>query len=209
MNTRTYWCCEDALCSHCKQILSELCVHQQSLASAWQQLPGSSNGTAQCSSGFETLGRTGSLGGAGSLQAPTAQPRCFVVTTGDVVVRSSSGPLEQPEAPPQVWCCCTTCDQHRLPIQSSCHHTSGFKRLFHRQLFCWFPCVASPHPGTRHLSIQSLGTHYTICCAPVAESLSQRVRAAATHAIRQAGKPGCGAYWDAGSPSGSRRDPPA
>ena len=128
---------------------------------------------------------------------------------GDVVVRSSSGPLEQPEAPPQVWCCCTTCDQHRLPIQSSCHHTSGFKRLFHRQLFCWFPCVASPHPGTRHLSIQSLGTHYTICCAPVAESLSQRVRAAATHAIRQAGKPGCGAYWDAGSPSGSRRDPPA
>lgn len=49
------------------------------------------------------MGRTGSLGGAGSLQAPTAQPRCFVVTTGDVVVRSSSEPLEQTEAPPQVW----------------------------------------------------------------------------------------------------------
>ena len=98
---------DDKLCTNCEQVLSELCVHQPSLASAWQPLPGTSNGMAQAFSAADTMGRTGSLGGAGSLQAPAAQPRCFVVTTGDVVVRSSSGPLEQPEAAPQVWCCCT------------------------------------------------------------------------------------------------------
>ena len=83
-------------------VVRDLCVQQPSLASAWQQCPATSSGLAQPPSGVETMGRTGSLGGAGSLQAPTAQPRCFVVTTGDLVVRSSSEPLEQPEAPPQV-----------------------------------------------------------------------------------------------------------
>lgn len=72
---------------------------QPSLASAWQY-PGSSNSIAQEPS---TAERMGSLGRTGSLQAPAApQPRSYVVTTGDIVVRSSSGMLEQAEAPCEV-----------------------------------------------------------------------------------------------------------
>ncbi len=78
-----------------------MCILQQpSLASAWQY-PGASAGLAQASYPVEPVGRTGSLGTAGSMQAAAAQPRSFVVTTGDVV-RSSSGHLEQPDGHSQV-----------------------------------------------------------------------------------------------------------
>ena len=79
---------------------------QASLASTWQY-PGGSNGSmAQAASLAEPMGRAASLGRTGSLQALGAQPRSFIVTTGDVVVRSSSSAFDQAEAACQVHSAC-------------------------------------------------------------------------------------------------------
>ena len=79
---------------------------QASLASTWQ-FPGVSNGSmAQAASMAEPMGRAASLGRTGSLQALGAQPRSFLVTTGDVVVRSSSSAFDQTEAACQVHSAC-------------------------------------------------------------------------------------------------------
>ena len=77
----------------CKMLL------QPALASAWQY-PGQSSGLPIASSAAPE--RTGSLSSLSSLQAATMQCRSFVVTTGDVVIRSTSEQLDQPEASCQV-----------------------------------------------------------------------------------------------------------
>ena len=69
---------------------------QPALASAWQ-FPGQSSGLPVASSAGPER-----LGSLSSLQAATMQCRSFVVTTGDVVIRSTSEQLDQPEGSCQV-----------------------------------------------------------------------------------------------------------
>ncbi len=72
---------------------------QPALATAWPY-PGHSSGLPVASSADPE--RTGNLGSLSRLQAASIQCRSFVVTTGDVVIRSTSEQLDQPEASCQV-----------------------------------------------------------------------------------------------------------
>ena len=91
----------------------------------------------------EPMGRAASLGRTGSLQALGAQPRSFIVTTGDVVVRSSPSAFDQTEAACQVPSAC-----HLVLLQ---HLSSARPRVFRvgsPPAFCQV-CAATASVGER------------------------------------------------------------
>ena len=155
-------------------------VVQPAAASGWQY-PGQGSGLPGASSAAPE--RTGSLG---SLQAASMQSRSFVVTTGDVVIRSTSGQLSQPEA---------FCQVRRKGFPSLAHPGSVSPAA-------WMPAEVAGHASrTAATGMGAAQKCRWLVCA--AELLTERVLAAAAHAICEAGQPGGGADQWAGSPGNS------